>query len=130
MKNLFHHLMSLYEQRKFFREKAELGQPLSIMDDQVFKYTLASDTEDSREALRSLLSACIHREISNVEVVNSELLPAYIGAKSPRLDVRVKFNDGDIADIEMQLKNTKDDLKERASQYISMIQAAQSKRGK
>jgi len=130
MKNIFHHLKSLNEQRRFFKEKAEQGQPLSILDDHVFKYTLASDTEDSREALRSLLSACIHREISSVEILNNELLPVYMGAKSPRLDVRVEFNDGEQADLEMQVRNTEDNLKDRASQYITLLQAGQVKRGK
>jgi len=129
MKNIFSKMKALHEQRKFFREKAEQGQPLSIMDDQVFKYMLASDTEDSREALRCLLSACIRRDIMDVKVLNSELLPAYKGAKSPRLDVRLTFNDEEIADLEMQIERTKDNLKDRASQYVSMLQTAQIRRG-
>ena len=95
MKNFIQYLHFLNEQRKFFREKAEQGKPLSILDDRVFKCMLASDTEDSRDALRCLLSACIRREVSAVQVLNSEILPAHLEAKSSRFDVRVTFNDGE-----------------------------------
>jgi len=130
MKSLFNHLKSLRELKRFFKEKAEQGEPLCVMDDKVFKLMLASDSEDSREALRYLLSACTKREIASVQVLNSEILPAYHGAKSPRLDVRATFNDGEIADLEMQMSMSEDDLKDRASQYVSMLQAGQAKKGK
>ena len=130
MKNIFYHLKSLKELRKFFKEKAEQGDPLCVMDDKVFKLMLTSDSEDSREALRYLLSACTKREIVSVQVLNSEILPAYIGAKSPRLDVQATFNDGEIANLEMQMSRTEDDLKDRASQYMSMLHAGQAKKGK
>jgi len=130
MKNLFHYFRLLHEQNKFFREKAEQGEPLSILDDRVFKSMLASDTEDSREALRSLLSACIRREVSTVQVLNSEIQPVHLEAKLSRFDVRVTFNDGEAADLEMQIGRSDDDLKDRSSQYLSMLQAGQTRRGK
>jgi len=65
-----------------------------------------------------------------MEVLNSELLPAYLGGKMPRLDVKVTFNDGEVADLEMQLNNSSDDLKRRSSQYTALLQAGQAKRGK
>ena len=130
MFKLIHYLQFLIEQRKFFREKAEQGEPLSILDDRVFKCMLASDTDESRIALRSLLSACTRREVSAVQVLNSETLPVHLEAKSSRFDVRVTFNDGEMADLEMQIGKSNDDLKDRASQYLSMLQAGQTKRGK
>ena len=130
MLKLIYYLRFLLEQRKFFREKTEQGKPLSILDDRVFKSMLASDTDDSRIALRSLLSACIRREITAVQVLNSEILPVHLEAKSSRFDVRVTFNDGEMADLEMQIGKTNDELKDRASQYLSMLQAGQTKRGK
>ena len=130
MKNIFYHFRSLRELKQLFKEKAGQDEPLCVMDDKVFKLMLASDSEDSREALRYLLSACIKREIASVRVLNSEILPAYIEAKSPRLDVRATFNDGEVADLEMQMSRSEDDLKSRASQYVSMLHAGQSKRGK
>ena len=130
MINIIHYFQFLNEQKKFFMEKAVQGEPLSILDDRVFKSMLASDTEDSREALRCLLSACIRREVSTVQVLNSEILPVHLEAKSSRFDVRVTFNDGEAADLEMQLGRSDDDLKDRSSQYLSMLQAGQIRRGK
>jgi predicted transposase/invertase (TIGR01784 family) len=99
------------------------------MDDLVFKAMLGSDTEDSREALRSLLSACIRREVRSVRLANNELLPAHLDAKSSRLDVHVIFNDGEVADLEMQMEKSRDNLKSRAAVYNAMLMAGQSRKG-
>jgi len=129
MINLFKKLKILNEQKRYFKEKAVQGKPLCAMDDVVFKIMLSSDTEDSREALRSLLSACTRREVSKVKVLNSELLPVHLGGKKPRLDIRVTFNDGEIADLEMQMEKSSDDLKRRSTQYSAMLQAGNLKKG-
>ncbi|MDR1869716.1 MAG: Rpn family recombination-promoting nuclease/putative transposase [Treponema sp.] len=105
-------------------------EPLPILNDTVFKAMLASDTEDSREALRSLLSACTNREITEVKVVKNELLPAHMDAKFPRLDVHVTFNDGEAAALEMQIGKSDDDLKSRAAYYASALHYSQLARGK
>ena len=138
MKNLFKHLIFLNELKKFSKEKAAhyatkfpaQGEPLKVMDDIVFKAMLTSGTQDSYEALRSLLSACTHREVSGVKILNSEILPMHLEAKTPRLDVNVTFNDGEAANLEMQFCMTVDNLKARSSQYASMLQAGMSVRGK
>ena len=117
------------ELKRMARENAAQGKPLSVMDDLVFKAMLTSDTDDSREALRSLLSACTHREISEVKVVNNELLPPHLDAKSARLDVNVTFNDGEAADLEMQIGKSDDDLAARSALYAAMLLSAQSKKG-
>ena len=111
-------------------QNAAEGKPLSLLDDGVFKAVLASDNEDSREALRLLLCACIRREVSAVKVLNSELIPAHLAAKTVRLDVNVTFNDGEVADLEMQAGKSDDDLKKRATLYSSALTYGQSKRGK
>ena len=101
----------------------------SVLNDAVFKATFASNTEDSHEALRFLLCACTNREISDVRVINNELLQAHLNAKSPRLDVHVTFNDGEAAALEMQISKTSDDLKNRAAYYAAMLHSGQSVRG-
>ena len=106
------------------------SESLCLMDDMVFKAMLASDNEDSREALRCLLSACTRREIADVRVVKNEPTPAYLGAKAVRLDVNVTFNDGEAADLEMQIDKFGDDLKTRAAYYATMLLANQLKKGK
>jgi hypothetical protein len=64
------------ELKKTVIESVEQGKPLKVIDDIVFKAMLGSDTEDSNEALRSLLSACTHREIRSVRLSNNDLIPA------------------------------------------------------
>ncbi|MDR0457214.1 MAG: hypothetical protein LBH20_11095, partial [Treponema sp.] len=63
MNNLLKRYQFSRELKKLAQENAAQGKPLCIMDDIVFKAMLGSDTQDSREALRHLLSACIHREV-------------------------------------------------------------------
>ena len=82
------------ELKRLARENAMNGKPLSVLDDVVFKAMLTTDSDDSREALRSLLSACTRREVSDVQVRNNDIPPAHLAAKSARLDVHVTFNDG------------------------------------
>jgi predicted transposase/invertase (TIGR01784 family) len=127
MKNFLNRQRLSKNLKKLARENA--GKPLSVMDDIVFKAMLGSDNEDSREALRSLLSACIRREVTSVRVANNELIPAHLDAKSSRLDVHVTFNDGESADLEMQMGKSDDDLKSRAALYSAMLIAGQSHKG-
>jgi predicted transposase/invertase (TIGR01784 family) len=129
MKNFFFRSRTLRELKRFFKENAAQGKPLCLMDDLVFKAMFTSDTEDSREALRRLLGACIKREISSVRVINNELIPAHLDAKAVRLDVNVTFNDGEVADMEMQMGKSDDNLKTRAAYYAAMLLSGQSKRG-
>ena len=84
---------------------------------------------EKREALRSLLSACTRREVAGFKILNSEPLPAHLEAKPVRLDINVTFNDGEVANLEMQMDKTDDDLRERAVQYASILRSGQSVRG-
>jgi predicted transposase/invertase (TIGR01784 family) len=130
MKNLFEQRRFSKELRRLAGEKAAQGEPLSVMDDVVFKAMLTSDTEDSREALRSLLSACTRRPVSAVQVRPNDLIPPHLDAKMARFDVHVTFNDGEAADLEMQMSKTNDDLKVRAEVYNAMLLSAQSRKGR
>ena len=117
------------ELKRMAKENAAQGKPLCILDDLVFKAMLTQDTEDSREAIRCLLSACTHRQITDVRIVNNELLPVHLDAKTARLDVNVTFNDGEVADLEMQIGKSDDDLGMRSALYSAMLLSAQSKKG-
>jgi predicted transposase/invertase (TIGR01784 family) len=130
MNKLFNRLNFNKELKRLARENFSQGKPLSVLDDVVFKAMLGSNSEDSNEALRSLLSACTRREVRKVQILNNDLPPAYLGAKTARLDVHVTFNDGETADLEMQTDKYADDLKKRAEFYTSMLMAGQYKRGK
>ena len=116
--------------KRLARENAANGGAISILDDAVFKAMLTTNTDDARNALKSLLTACIGREVSAVSIANNELIPAYLGAKTSRLDVHVIFNDGESADLEMQMEKTNDDLGKRAINYSAMLLAGQPKKGK
>jgi predicted transposase/invertase (TIGR01784 family) len=110
-------------------EKNTGEAPLNVMDDLVFKAMLTTDSDVSREALRSLLSACTRRPVAHVQVTNNDLNPVHIDGKPVRVDVHVIFNDGEVADLEMQTYRTNDDLKRRAELYTAMLLSGQSKKG-
>jgi predicted transposase/invertase (TIGR01784 family) len=129
MNNFIKRYQFLKELKRLAKENVAKGKPLCIMDDIVFKAMLSSDTEDSREALRHLLSACIRREVANVQVINNDLIPPHLDAKASRLDVHVTFNDGEAADLEMQMDKSGDDLKTRAAYYTTILMSGQSRRG-
>ena len=128
MKLFFTHPFLAWELKKLARENQ--GKPLNIMDDAVFKSMLAADNEDSRIALRSLLSACTRRTVSEVQVLNSELIPVHRNAKVSLLDVHVTFNDGETANLEMQTSKSNDDLCKRAEYYTAVILAGRLPKGK
>jgi predicted transposase/invertase (TIGR01784 family) len=58
------------------------------------------------------------------------LIPAHLEAKSSRLDVHAIVNDGESADLDMQMGKSNDDLKARAEQYASLLVSGQSEKGK
>ena len=130
MKTLFYNFKSARDLKRLAKENAEQDKPLSVMNDVVFKAMLSSNSDDSREALRSLLSACTRRKVSSVRVLNSELVPVHLDAKTARLDVHATFNDGETADLEMQAGISNDDLKKRAEYYSAMLLAGQAPKGK
>ncbi|MFP3043426.1 hypothetical protein LQZ19_16555, partial [Treponema primitia] len=58
------------ELRRKARENAKKGVPLDILSDFVFKSLFTDDNEDSRDALRHLLSACIGRPVAALDIQN------------------------------------------------------------
>ena len=129
MKTLFNRPLSRDLKRQA-RENAAQGKPLDLMQDSVFKAVLTDNSEDSREALRLLLSCCTRRPISAVQVVNNESLPEYLGGKSIRFDICATFNDGEMADMEIQIGQSGDNITARAAFYAAKLLAAQGKKGK
>lgn len=129
-------MINLFLKFRLFRNLLKLAEidteddeAISIMEDGVFKAMLTQKDEDSREALRSLISACLHREVTAVQVINNEIAPTYLKAKSARLDVHVTFNDGEAVDLEMQTSKSNDDLKRRAEYCTGILISAQNAKG-
>jgi len=128
MENLIKKFRLARELKRLAKENN--GKELSILDDVVFKAMLSPDTEDARTALRSLLSACTRRAVSSARVLNNDLVPVHLDAKTARLDVHATFNDGEAADLEMQASRSNDDLKKRAEYYSALLLAGQQPRGR
>jgi predicted transposase/invertase (TIGR01784 family) len=118
------------EVKRQARENAGQGKPLSPTLDIVFKTLFGGNSNDSREALRALLSDCIHRPVADMIIRNNELLPEYLSGKTVRLDVHVGFNGGEEADIEIQAGKSDDNLKNRALFYGSRMFSGQGSKGK
>jgi predicted transposase/invertase (TIGR01784 family) len=125
----FSRLLSSAEMRRVARRCVAEGKLLDITLDIVFKTLFSADNPDSRDALSSLISACIHRAVSTVKVLNPEILPEYLGGKTVRLDVLAEFNDGERANIEMQVGKSIAELKNRAVIYASRLAAEQIRKG-
>jgi predicted transposase/invertase (TIGR01784 family) len=111
------------------RDYASRGKPLNLMLDYVFKAVFTGNDADSREALRKLLSDCTHRTVTKMRIRNNEILPERSEGKTVRFDIHVNFNDGEAADIEMQLQTSGDDIKARASLLAARLLSGQSRRG-
>ncbi len=86
--------------------------------------TLAND------ALKSLLTVFLERKVNKVVVKNSEIVKDYSKMKSPRLDLLVEFDDRTMVDLEMQLRQTKDNLPIRFSYYLARLHGSQELEGK
>jgi len=82
------------------------GRLLDIRNDVVFKSLLSKDTPESNGALRFLLGAVTGEKVTKATVLNPEITPDTLTGKTVRLDIRCTFNDGSLADIEMQKANT------------------------
>jgi len=121
MKHLFPFIRSFRAVKSQAGENA--GKPKSVNHslDIVFKTIFSGKDEDSREALRLLLSGCIHRQVRDFRLLNTEMLPTFLLGKVFRLDVHVTFNDGEQADIEMQINRSNDDIKARSILYGSRL---------
>ena len=75
---------------------------LSPLYDSTFKTIFTQETEDSNLALKSFLSAVLGRQILSVTVKNNEPVKETTKQKNMTFDVSVEFNDGELADIELQ----------------------------
>lgn len=62
-------------------------------------------------------------------VLNSEVLPEFIGGKNPRLDLNCRTGDGTRVDVEIQMTKEDDDQLMRAVYYGSKLFAGSSKSG-
>ena len=102
----------------------------NLLNDFAFKYVFGEDCKEANDALKSLLTVFLERKVNHVVVKNSELVKDYSKMKSPRLDLLVEFDDRTMVDLEMQLRQTKDNLPIRFSYYLARLHGSQEMEGK
>ena len=102
----------------------------NLLNDFAFKYVFGEDCKEANDALKSLLTVFLERKVNHVVVKNSEIVKDYSKMKSPRLDPLVEFDDQTTVDLEMQLRQTKDNLPIRFSYYLARLHGSQELEGK
>ena len=102
----------------------------NLLNDFAFKYVFGEDCKEANDALKSLLTVFLERKVNHVVVKNSELVKDYSKMKSPRLDLLVEFDDQTTVDLEMQLRQTKDNLPISFSYYLARLHGSQELEGK
>ena len=111
-------------------QKEVLMRSANLLNDFAFKYVFGEDCKEANDALKSLLTVFLERKVKHVVVKNSEIVKDYSKMKSPRLDLLVEFNDRTMVDLEMQLRQTKDNLPIRFSYYQARLHGSQELEGK
>ena len=107
-----------------------LMRSANLLNDFTFKYVFGEDCKEANDALKSLLTVFLERKVNHVVVKNSEIVKDYSKMKSPRLDLLVEFDDRTMVDLEMQLRQTKDNLPIRFSYYLARLHGSQQLEGK
>ena len=102
----------------------------NLLNDFAFKYVFGEDCKEANDALKSLLTVFLERKVKHVVVKNSEIVKDYTKMKSPRLDLLVEFDDRTTVDLEMQLRQTKDNLMNRFPYYSARLHGSQDMEGK
>ena len=102
----------------------------NLLNDFAFKYVFGEDCKEANDALKSLLTVFLERKVNHVVVKNSEMVKDYTKMKSPRLDLLVEFDDKTTVDLEMQLRQTKDNLLNRFNYCLARLHGSQDMEGK
>ena len=102
----------------------------NLLNDFAFKYVFGEDCKEAHDALKSLLTVFLERKVNHVVVKNSEIVKDYSKMKSPRLDLLVEFDDQTTVDLEMQLRQTKDNMMNRFPYYSARLHGSQDMEGK
>ena len=110
--------------------KEVLMRSANLLNDFAFKYVFGEDCKEANDALKSLLTVFLERKVNRVVVKNSEIVKDYSKMKSPRLDLLIEFDDRTMVDLEMQLRQTKDNLPIRFSYYLARLHGSQELEGK
>lgn len=103
---------------------------LSPLYDATFKGIFTQETEESILALKSFLSAVLSRKILTVRIKSNEPPSETKKQKQMRFDVTVEFDNGEIAEIEMQARKQNYDYGVRAEIQAARLLNNTAKKGK
>jgi predicted transposase/invertase (TIGR01784 family) len=101
---------------------------IDICWDNVFKAAFTRDSPPSQGALKQLLSAFIGRPVAVLAVVSNEPPPLSTTDRQIRFDIRVRFDQGKLANIEMTLNPQGFEIP-RLEYYTARLYSSQDIRG-
>jgi predicted transposase/invertase (TIGR01784 family) len=101
---------------------------IEICQDNVFKTIFTGDDPRSQGALKKLISAYIGREVEILAVTANEPPLSDTRDRQIRYDIRVKFNQGELANVEMSL-HPKNFETLRLEYYIARLYSSQEIQG-
>ena len=102
---------------------------LSPLYDWTFKEIFTQETEESNFALKSFISAVLNREIKSVTLKNNEPSKQTRKQKTMTFDVSCEFEDGELADIELQARKEDCDYGMRAEIQAARLLTNNAKKG-
>lgn len=97
--------------------------------DASFKAMFTLDTEESNAALRDFISTVLDRPVETVQLMPNEPAVDVLDESQMSFDVSVKFNDGEMVDIEMQSRLQNYDYAARAEIQVARLLASMNKKG-
>lgn len=115
---------------------AKLPQNAEILppyDDRIFKTLLTHP--DAKPALIDLVSACIGRNVLDVQVRNNELPTTDVDEKNERLDINCVLDNGDQVNVEMQssrleeIGDTHEGFLNKYIYYLTDLHSSQKSKG-
>ena len=101
---------------------------LSPLYDSTFKGIFTQETEESDLALKSFISAVFERNIKKVTLKSNEPHKDTRKQKSMLFDMSIEFDDGELADIELQSRNEDYDYGVRTEILAARLLANSAKR--
>jgi hypothetical protein len=94
----------------------------------VFKAVFTRDTEEANKALMSLIEAYTGGTVATLTVKQNEPAVNDIGERQVRFDISVKYNDGKLANVEMNMNAQNFDLW-RGEFYLDELHTSQNIKG-
>ena len=113
------------------QKQNRIPEGASLLSDGAFKYVYARDDERSRANLRQLVSILIGKNVVSANVLPTEVFASTMPntEKASRFDIRVRLDNNEEVDIEVQLYNERDDYKNRLTYYGAKLYASQNTAG-